>query len=264
AGLAGGCILGISTSALLYATGKITGISGIFENIVTAEIWHGNFAYIAGLCTAGVGISMFKPALFGTGLEVSHLELALGGLLVGFGTRMGSGCTSGHGLCGLSRLSPRSGAAVATFMLTDFIVENLAYFVSALAFGVGLGISGMCDPDRVLKFLDFTGPDGWDPSLVGVMGKSLSFIFCLKVKHANVLKMGTHDSNMKVDRNLIVGSALFGAGWGLVGMCPGPALVSWAGLVPNALYFVPCMMTGIAIRHQLFTDRVEDITGKLK
>lgn len=181
----------------------------------------------------------------------------------------------------------------------DFVVENLAYFVSALAFGVGLGISGMCDPDRVLKFLDFTGPDGWDPSLVGVMGKSLSFIFCLvscddlsfsgggvvvnlisnwylhkagldaplstkKVKHANVLKMGTHDSNMKVDRNLIVGSALFGAGWGLVGMCPGPALVSWAGLVPNALYFVPCMMTGIAIRHQLFTDRVEDITGKLQ
>ena len=80
-----------------------------------------------------------------------------------------------------------------------------------------------------------------------------------KVKHANVLRMGTHDSNMKVDSNLIIGSALFGAGWGLVGMCPGPALVSWAGLVPNALYFVPCMMTGIAIRHQLFTERVENV-----
>lgn len=72
------------------------------------------------------------------------------------------------------------------------------------------------------------------------------------VSHRNVLKMGTHESNMKVDFNLIIGSALFGCGWGLVGMCPGPALVSWGGSIPNALYFIPFMMTGIAIRHQLF------------
>jgi uncharacterized membrane protein YedE/YeeE len=73
-----------------------------------------------------------------------------------------------------------------------------------------------------------------------------------KLKHKDVIKMGTHESNMVIDANLLVGSALFGAGWGLVGMCPGPALVAWAGFVPNALYFVPAMMTGIALRHQLF------------
>ena len=101
--MTGGCILGLSTSALLFATGKITGISGIFENVIVAEIWHGNFAYIAGLCVAGLGMAYEKPEVFGAEIHMSHLQLAAAGLLVGFGTRMGSGCTSGHGLCGLSR-----------------------------------------------------------------------------------------------------------------------------------------------------------------
>lgn len=262
-------------------------------------------------------------------MPVSHMELALGGLLVGFGTRMGSGCTSGHGLCGLSRFSPRSGVAVGTFMATgaatayishntgaldvlkttkfahelldtpmylyigsamlaayntyfwfhnkkiqlpaldrDHMVENLAYFLSAMVFGVGLGISGMCDPARVLNFLNFAGKSGFDPSLAGVMGGGVVVntmtnwylhkaeldapLAAKKISHAKVLKIGTHESNMKIDYNLVVGSALFGMGWGMVGMCPGPALVSWAGSVPNALYFVPFLMTGIAIRHQIF------------
>ena len=68
----------------------------------------------------------------------------------------------------------------------DFLVENLAYFASAVAFGVGLGISGMCDPDRVLKFLDFSGPEGWDPSLMGVMGTSaVCHVFSFKFSPTN-------------------------------------------------------------------------------
>lgn len=149
-----------------------------------------------------------------------------------------------------------------------FFAENFAYFISAVLFGIGLGISGMCDPNRVIRFLDFAGRDGWDPSLMGVMGGGVLVnlvsnwvlhragldapLSTKKLKHSDVLKMGTHESNMVIDRDLLFGSALFGAGWGLGGICPGPGLVSWAAFLPNALYFVPAMMTGIAIRHQLF------------
>ena len=66
-------------------------------------MWHGNFAYIAGLCTAGLALAQIQPSVFGDAIDIPHLQLAAAGLLVGFGTRMGSGCTSGHGLCGLSR-----------------------------------------------------------------------------------------------------------------------------------------------------------------
>lgn len=112
-GLAGGALIGLAAALLLLGAGRIAGISG-----VVAETMRGRAeptAFVAGLAGA--------PALYaaafgapGIGVTTALPALVAGGLLVGFGTRLGSGCTSGHGVCGLSRLSPRSLAATATFM----------------------------------------------------------------------------------------------------------------------------------------------------
>jgi uncharacterized membrane protein YedE/YeeE len=117
--LAGGALIG-GAAALLFSThGRIAGISGIVGSLLppaaTDPGWR--LAFVAGLLAAGVVGGHLAPAALGA--PVLGLPLVvLAGLLVGFGTRMGSGCTSGHGVCGLSRWSSRSMVAVATFMLT--------------------------------------------------------------------------------------------------------------------------------------------------
>lgn len=119
-GLLGGALIGLSATLLLWSIGRIAGISGIVNGLGTAprsdRAWRA--AFLLGLMLAG-GIAMqflpYAPARLQTG---STPLLLLAGLLVGFGTRMGGGCTSGHGVCGLGRLSWRSLAAVLTFMLT--------------------------------------------------------------------------------------------------------------------------------------------------
>jgi len=119
-GLFGGALIGFSATLLLWSIGRIAGISGIVNGLGTAprsdRAWRA--AFLLGLMLAG-GIAMqflpYAPSRPQTG---STSLLLLAGLLVGFGTRMGNGCTSGHGVCGLGRLSWRSLAAVLTFMLT--------------------------------------------------------------------------------------------------------------------------------------------------
>ena len=119
-GLLGGALIGLSATLLLWSIGRIAGISGIVNGLGTAprsdRAWRA--AFLLGLMVAG-GIAMqflpYAPSRLQTG---STPILLLAGLLVGFGTRMGGGCTSGHGVCGLGRLSWRSLAAVLTFMLT--------------------------------------------------------------------------------------------------------------------------------------------------
>ena len=119
-GLLGGALIGLSATLLLWSIGRIAGISGIVNGLGTAprsdRAWRA--AFLLGLMLAG-GIAMqllpYAPSHLQTG---STSLLLLAGLLVGFGTRMGGGCTSGHGVCGLGRLSWRSLAAVLTFMLT--------------------------------------------------------------------------------------------------------------------------------------------------
>ena len=114
AAAAGGVLIGFAASALLLLNGRISGISGVF-----AGAWGGSAEdrgwrryFVAGLLLGGVLLGLTQPSLLPLDYEVRGGSgwglLALGGLLVGFGTRMGSGCTSGHGVCGVSRLSPRS------------------------------------------------------------------------------------------------------------------------------------------------------------
>jgi hypothetical protein len=121
----GGVLIGLAAVLLLFGLGRVAGISGIFAGFLRPRdsgfTWRA--AFLGGLVLGGVIASQLAPELFAiTGNAVQPLVVvALAGLLVGFGTRMGGGCTSGHGVCGISRLSARSMIATATFMATGVI-----------------------------------------------------------------------------------------------------------------------------------------------
>ncbi len=120
--LGGGALIGASASLLLLTHGQVAGISGIVDRSLTPggedRTWR--LGFVLGLLLSGVVGMVVAPERFG-GSPVALPLVALAGLLVGFGTRMGTGCTSGHGVCGLSRFSLRSLAATATFMIVAAI-----------------------------------------------------------------------------------------------------------------------------------------------
>lgn len=118
--LAGGALIGLSASLFLLFHGKIAGISGLFGGLLQGKApdHADRLAFVMGLGLAGVAISALYPAAFASAAPVPLPLVLLAGLLVGFGTRLGNGCTSGHGVCGLSRLSIRSLVATVTFMAT--------------------------------------------------------------------------------------------------------------------------------------------------
>jgi uncharacterized protein len=120
ASLGGGMLIGLSASLLLLCDGKIAGISGIVGGLLNPT--HNDTAwrilFVVGLLTGGLFFSLFAPHVFTFSIARSTGALILAGLLVGFGTRLGNGCTSGHGVCGISRLSVRSIVATVTFMIT--------------------------------------------------------------------------------------------------------------------------------------------------
>jgi len=127
--LIGGILLGLSAAGMLYFVGRILGISGICSGLITAKrgetLWRGVF--IAGLMAGGMTTLLIKPELLHFEVERSTLAVIVAGLLVGVGVRLGNGCTSGHGICGIGRLSPRSIIAVATFMAAGAIT---VYFIN--------------------------------------------------------------------------------------------------------------------------------------
>ena len=231
--------------------------------------------------------------------EPSTLGYILAGLLVGMGTKLGNGCTSGHGVCGLGRLSKRSLCAVLTFMGTaavsswlvgpmflagsenaidessnyrvplalglatiaapllwkketpstiekdTTVKKSLVGAVAGSIFAIGLAISQMAVPDKVRGFLQVGGIlDGtWDPTLATVMGSAIPIsMICYyfvpvtgRTNHSQQLqapvcasKFSIPTDNTTIDSNLLIGAALFGVGWGLGNLCPGPALFSLA------------------------------------
>ena len=118
ASLVGGVVIGVSVAALWILNGKTAGISGIVAGALTAPSRDGKWQYffLSGLVGAGVILGRLWPARFDWSGPRSVGVLIGAGLLVGFGTRLSGGCTSGHGLCGLSRFSKRSGVATGIFM----------------------------------------------------------------------------------------------------------------------------------------------------
>ncbi|MCS3507827.1 MAG: DUF6691 family protein [Achromobacter spanius] len=126
----------------------------------------------------------------------------------------------------------------------------LIAFVSGLVFGLGLIVSGMANPAKVLGFLDLAGP--WDPSLAFVMGGAVLItavgFAVLRRRRASLTGEPLRwPTATRIDLRLALGSLAFGAGWGLAGFCPGPALVAAAAGVPQALIFVAAMLVGMAI-----------------
>jgi hypothetical protein len=130
----------------------------------------------------------------------------------------------------------------------------LAAFASGVLFGIGLAMSGLTDPRRVLGFLDLFGD--FDPTLLFVMGgavvtTTVLFRFVLR-RGSPVLASTFHVSNLKhIGRQLVGGAAIFGIGWGIAGYCPGPALAGLGIASIEALWFVPAMLAGMLL-HRIF------------
>ncbi|MCB5313058.1 YeeE/YedE family protein [Yersinia intermedia] len=124
--LAGGAILGVAVTFLLLATGRIAGISGILGGLLPPKAGDSGWrlAFIIGLVISPLVYSLFT-ALPAIQIDAGLPTLILAGLLVGVGTRYGAGCTSGHGVCGLARFSPRSLVGTLSFMFTGFITVGL-------------------------------------------------------------------------------------------------------------------------------------------
>jgi uncharacterized protein len=394
AGAGGGALVGLSSAALFLLGGQVTGISGFVNTWAVKEgrhhpvSWRG--LYISALAGTGLLVALlgFGPQAFGE-VNTKPWVIAGAGALVGFSTRLGNGCTSGHGLCGISRLSLRSTVATMSFMATgmaagsfisnipavkgalfsktplllgDFLPSALARnlgsssvpaaallacgavlalpvarglmnlwgrlsdsfskaaskkseeegeakkesstvhshhhhhstamhlptpgaallaTVGGAVFGAGLAVSGMTNPNVVQSFLDPFGSSGWNPTLMFVMGCGLAINFLafrwaskshvtppfpLEHHHQHqeaaaaqqqckpfkdCLAFGNVPANKKIDKNLLVGSALFGVGWGLAGVCPGPGVVAFGGGSPVGLIFVPSMLLGMLVLHVL-------------
>jgi uncharacterized membrane protein YedE/YeeE len=128
--------------------------------------------------------------------------------------------------------------------------HRISEFLVGLLFGVGLLISGMTDPGKVLGFLDLFG--AWDPSLALVMGGAIVvgfFAFAGATKRTLSLFGGAMQlpASETIDKRLLSGAILFGAGWALAGFCPGPALVSFASGEAKAACFVAAMMAGMVL-----------------
>jgi len=129
--LLGGALIGLAATLLLLMHGRIAGISGMRGGILspgTAD-WLWRFAFIVGLVVTGFVAFGQRPEAFEFGVDRSLGAVAAAGLMVGIGTSIGSGCTSGHGVCGISRLSKRSIVATCTFMaagaLSVFVVNHV-------------------------------------------------------------------------------------------------------------------------------------------
>lgn len=130
-------------------------------------------------------------------------------------------------------------------------MKSLIGLVSGLLFGFGLTISQMVNPQKVLNFLDVFG--NWDPSLAFVMGGALGvfglgYIFVIKPREQAVLgdampKM----SSASIDKPLLAGASLFGIGWGISGVCPGPAVANFSSLNPSMLVFILFMIIGLKL-----------------
>ena len=129
--LIGGALIGVAASLVLLTHGKVAGISGIYGSLFRRGTSDRpfRFAFIAGLLFAGALVRVFFPAAFTSTWSATLPIVLAAGLLVGFGTQLGNGCTSGHGVCGVSRLSVRSLIATATFMAagigTVFVVRHV-------------------------------------------------------------------------------------------------------------------------------------------
>ena len=122
-------------------------------------------------------------------------------------------------------------------------MKKILYFISGSIFGVGLIISGMSNPQKVLSFLDIFG--NWDPSLMFVMigAISITAIYFTAIKKKS--------TKLSIDKKLVVGSSIFGIGWGLVGICPGPAIVVVGSANIKGIIFFIALLIGMFLQNKI-------------
>jgi uncharacterized membrane protein YedE/YeeE len=135
--------------------------------------------------------------------------------------------------------------------------KSISALFCGVLFGVGLSLGGMTDPAKVVAFLDLAGH--WDPSLAFVMGGALllttpAFRYLLRLKRPMFEDRFVLPTKQDLDFNLLAGSSLFGIGWGITGLCPGPAIVSLATGIPQFFAFVAAMIAGMWL-----SDRVTQL-----
>lgn len=142
--------------------------------------------------------------------------------------------------------------------------NRISEFGVGLLFGTGLILSGMTDPGKVIGFLDLFG--AWDPSLAFVMGGAILVgvgAFALAKKRTTTFLGGALHlpKSNDIDKRLVIGGLVFGAGWGLAGFCPGPALVSLGAGQPKAAAFVLAMLVGMGVFELLERRKARDLAG---
>jgi uncharacterized protein len=135
-------------------------------------------------------------------------------------------------------------------------MQRIASLLAGVLFGAGLAVSGMIDPARVQGFLDLFG--NWDPTLAFVMGGAMmpmAIAWWIKTRMKSPLAANSFDlpETRQIDRKLAIGAVLFGAGWGISGLCPGPALADLAIAPMPALIFVSAMLAGMCL-HRVTTS----------
>jgi len=137
-------------------------------------------------------------------------------------------------------------------------MREFASLICGVLFGLGLAISGMINPAKVIGFLDITG--AWDPSLAFVMGGAVlvtatAFRFILKRPNPILADTFQLPTRRDFDKHLITGATIFGVGWGLAGLCPGPAIASLAFMDARIVIFVIALIAGSLIaKHKLFVQ----------
>lgn len=124
--LVGGALIALSLAIMLISTGRLAGLSGIFAGFLRATPgdWAWRATFIAGMFVVGIAFRVIEPATYDYGARVPLWLVAISGVLVAIGTRVGNGCTSGHGLCGMSRFSKRSIVATMTFFVIGVVTAT--------------------------------------------------------------------------------------------------------------------------------------------
>ena len=125
--LAGGILIGLSSTSMLGGLGRIAGISGILSGVLSRpsldKLWK--YSFLSGLVLGGFICQKLYPNLFKFHVSTSFFKMMVAGFLVGFGTRLGNGCTSGHGVCGIARMAKRSLVATVIFISTGIVTASM-------------------------------------------------------------------------------------------------------------------------------------------
>ncbi|KAF8163489.1 hypothetical protein B0H34DRAFT_795197 [Crassisporium funariophilum] len=288
--LIGGLSIPVAAHALLLLNGNVFGISGFIHRAM-----RGSFEGLAGALglILGGAIAANAEGMGPAPLSLPLSKVLFSGFLVGLGTKLANGCTSGHMICGVSRFSVRSIVATATFFVTAAVTTQvvhgdlppvgttdwtlgshglnllalqavpfslsvllyaltpasvnkseaepadsspsklriLAYLSTGVQFALALRLSNLSEASRVLSFLVLPFHRAFDPSLAFVAGGALSlgillYNYARGSEHARLGGKWSIPKGGDVDAKLLLGSAIFGLGWGMAGICPGPGLVN--------------------------------------